>query len=159
MQLQLFRIDDRLIHGQVVIGWASHLNSHTIVLCDDSISKNEWEKELYLSIVPGHLRAVVTDVKGFVSQFKDKANDWGKTIVVVGSPFVVEDVLKHDVTLKEINVGGIHFKEGRKELLPFLFLNEEEMQSFKRLLDKGIKIYCQDVPTAKPIPLEKVLTK
>lgn len=159
MNIQLFRIDDRLIHGQVVIGWVSHLNSETIVLCDDSIYANDWEKELYLSIVPDNLNAYVLTIEGLVKELKNPNNDWGKTIILVGSPFVVEEILKHDVFIKKINVGGIHFKEGRKELLPFLFLNDDEIQSFKRLMEKGIHFYCQDVPTAKPIPLQKVLNK
>ena len=47
MDVQLFRIDDRLIHGQVVIGWVKYLKSKRIILCDDDVVKNEWEKELY----------------------------------------------------------------------------------------------------------------
>ena len=55
--LQLLRIDDRLIHGQVVIGWVTHLNTKEIILCDDSVAENEWEKELYLSCVPKNIKA------------------------------------------------------------------------------------------------------
>jgi mannose/fructose/N-acetylgalactosamine-specific phosphotransferase system component IIB len=51
MKVQLFRIDDRLIHGQVVIGWANYLKSNRILLCDEEIMQNGWEKELYLTCV------------------------------------------------------------------------------------------------------------
>ena len=159
MEIQLFRIDDRLIHGQVVIGWAQHLNSNTIVLCDDSVAANEWEKELYLSIVPNHLQAFVIKVADLLKELKNQNNNWGKTIILVDSPFTLEKLVKDNIKFPQINVGGIHFKDGRKELLPYLFLNDEEIQCFKRLMAQGLDFYCQDVPTAKPIPLKRLLDK
>ena len=159
MELQLFRIDDRLIHGQVVIGWAQHLNSDTIVLGDDSVADNEWEKELYLSIVPDRIQAFVLKIDQLAQEMKNDNNNWGKTIILVNSPFSVEKLLAQDVLVREVNVGGIHFKDGRKELLPYLFLNEEEINSFRRLMDRGITFFCQDVPTAKPVPLQNLINK
>ncbi|NOX87398.1 MAG: PTS sugar transporter subunit IIB [Calditrichaeota bacterium] len=159
MEIQLFRIDDRLIHGQVVIGWASHLNSDTIILCDDSVAENDWEKELYLSIVPESLAARVIPVGELARELKESKNNFCKTIVLVSSPFTVETLLKKGVELNNINIGGIHFKEGRKEYLPYLYLSKEEVNAFHRLMQRGIKFFCQDVPTAKQIPLEKVLEK
>ncbi len=157
MEIQLFRIDDRLIHGQVVIGWAQHLNSDTIVLCDDSVAANEWEKELYLSIVPDHIKAYVVGVDNLSKEAKKEDNDWGKTIILVNSPFTVEALWERHIVVRNVNVGGIHFKDGRREFLPYLFLNDEEINSFKRLMDKGVEFYCQDVPTAKPVSLKYVL--
>ncbi len=159
MELQLFRIDDRLIHGQVVIGWAQHLNTDTIVLCDDSVVANEWEKELYLSIVPDHIKAFVLDVDHLAQEMKNEKNDWGKTVILVNSPFTVEALFQQKVFVPEINIGGIHFKDGRKELLPYLFLNEAEVDSFKRLMEQGVVFFCQDVPTAKPVPLKNLIHK
>lgn len=159
MEIQLFRIDDRLIHGQVVIGWAQHLNSDTIVLCDDSVAANEWEKELYLSIVPEHIKAFVVGIDNLAEEAKKEGNNWGKTIILVSSPFTVETLWDRRIIIRKVNVGGIHFKDGRKELLPYLFLNDEEIGCFERLMERGVEFYCQDVPTAKPISLRYVLDK
>ncbi len=159
MDFQLFRIDDRLIHGQVVIGWVNFLHSERVILCDDSVAENEWEKELYLSSVPGNLETLIFSTKEFAQKCKSKSLEFSKTIVLVNSPFTIEDLVKQDVKIEQINVGGIHYKSGRKEFLPYLFLNEQEVESFKRLMAQGIRFFCQDVPSAKPIPLEKVLSK
>ncbi|RLD15768.1 hypothetical protein DRI50_03465 [candidate division KSB1 bacterium] len=159
MEIQLVRIDDRLIHGQVVIGWAQHLSSETIVLCDDSVAANDWEKELYLSIVPDTMQALVLDTDHFIKEIQRDDNSWGRTIILVGSPFTLETLIQKGFSVRKVNVGGIHFKDGRKELLSYLFLNDEEMDCFKRLMTKGIKFYCQDVPTAKPVSLKKILNK
>ncbi len=159
MNIQLFRIDDRLIHGQVVIGWANFLNSQAIILCDDSVAENEWEKELYLSSVPENLKAQVFSTKELAQSLKNGKTDFQKTIILVNSPFVIEKLVDLGASIDKVNVGGIHFKEGRKEFLPYLFLNQEEIDAFERLIARGIQFYCQDVPSARPVPLEKVLAK
>ncbi len=54
MPIELFRIDDRLIHGQVVVGWGQPLDVGFIVLVDDEVATSEWEQELYrLGVPPG----------------------------------------------------------------------------------------------------------
>ena len=52
MAIELFRIDDRLIHGQVVVGWGQPLDLTFIVLVDDEVASSEWEQELYRMGVP-----------------------------------------------------------------------------------------------------------
>ncbi len=159
MKVQLFRIDDRLIHGQVVIGWANFLNSEKVLLCDDSVAENDWEKELYLSSVPEYLTAIVLSTAQMAEIMKKETSDLSKTIVLVNSPYTVEKLVEKGSTPEEVNVGGIHYKEGRREYLPYLFLNDQEVALFKKLMAQGIEFYCQDVPSAKRIPLQKVLSR
>lgn len=157
MDIQLFRIDDRLIHGQVVIGWASYLHSKEIILCDNSVYANDWEKELYLSIVPEHIHPEVLDISHLKDLLRNGQIDLSKTIIVINSPVVVEKLLDAGLTLKNINVGGIHYKEGRKKYLPYLYLNDEEVESFRRCMAKGIVFQCQDVPDGKVILLKDII--
>lgn len=157
MNLQLFRIDDRLIHGQVVIGWANYFNSKNIILCDDSVCENDWEKELYLSIVPKHIRPFILTRREFSDMSKNGSIDFKRTIVVVASPFVLEDLLKLDIEPDAVNVGGIHFKEGRHKYLSYLYLNDEEISTFKRCMEHGIEFVCQDMPDSKKVYLKNIL--
>jgi mannose PTS system EIIAB component len=154
--IQLFRIDDRLIHGQVVIGWASALNSDSIILCDNSVYENEWEKELYLSCAPGYLKTTIFDVAGIIDFLKTTDKDLSKTIILVNGPEVVEKILDAGVSLKSINVGGMHYREGRRNFLSYLYLSDNEIDSFKRCMQKGVNFECQDVPTGNKINLINV---
>jgi mannose PTS system EIIAB component len=154
---QLFRIDDRLIHGQVVIGWASALNSDTILLCDNSVCENAWEKELYLSCAPDYLKTTILSVDETIQFLKQNDKDLSKTIVLVNGPEVIEKLINNGIELKNINVGGMHFREGRKNFLPYLYLSDNEISSFKRCMDKGVNFECLDVPTGNKINLKNVL--
>ena len=87
MDVQLFRIDDRLIHGQVVLGWAKYLDSRRIILCDGSVADNKWERELYLSCVPADLEALILNISE-TSEYLSNNNITlpERTIVLVKSP-------------------------------------------------------------------------
>ena len=159
MDIQLFRIDDRLIHGQVVIGWASYLNSKKIILCDDSVSVNDWEKELYLSIVPEGITPFVFSVKDTANFISDQTNDTTHAIIVVNSPMVIESMWEYGIRPRTVNVGGIHYTKGRRNFLPYLYLNETEIEAFKRCMEKGIAFECQDMPNSKRIQLADILQK
>lgn len=155
--IQLFRIDDRLIHGQVVIGWTSVLNSNSILLCDDSVYENEWEKELYLSCAPDYLKITILNIAQTIDFLNSAETDLSGTIVLVNSPEVVEKLLESGIEIPKINVGGMHFREGRKGYLSYLYINDDEVESFKRCMDKGVYFECQDVPTGNKVNLKNLL--
>ena len=156
--IQLFRIDDRLIHGQVVIGWANALNSESILLCDDSVYENDWERELYLSCAPDYLKTTILDVQGTLEMIKNDKSDLSKTILLVNGPKVVESLIDGGLDIDRINIGGIHFREGRQNYLPYLYLDDNEVQSFRRCIDKGINFECLDVPTGNKVNLKTLIS-
>lgn len=157
MNVQLFRIDDRLIHGQVVIAWAKPLNSKFILLCDDDISQNEWERDLYLSSVPEDIQALVCNVKQTSEYLSNSNIEIEKSIVLVKSPAIVVQLLKHGYKPDQVNVGGLHFMDSRKKYLPYLYLGLTEIEEFRYLMQNNISLYCQDVPSAKKIPLGELI--
>lgn len=157
MDIQLIRIDDRLIHGQVVIGWAGHLKTKQIILCEDSVAKNDWEKELYLSIVPKNIKAKIMTIVELAEYLKDSHLDLKKTIILVNSPRVIEKLIQLGAPINKVNVGGIHFKDGRRKILNYLYLNEDEIDSFKRCIEMGVEFDCQDIPLCKRTPLRKLI--
>ena len=157
MNVQLFRIDDRLIHGQVLLGWARPLKCERILLCDDQVSENEWEKELYSSCVPANMQAIVQNTAETARLLTSDSENTHKTIVLVKEPESVINLVNIGYTPGEVNIGGIHFADARKKFLPYVYLNEEEIKQIKWLLEKGIKIFCQDIPSARKYNVEDVL--
>lgn len=157
MDIQLVRIDDRLIHGQVILGWAQHLKTKRIILCDDVIASSDWEKELYLSMVPPDIEGLILNVEQLVEYIRKHGTDLSQTILLVNSPKTIERIIDSGIPLERVNVGGIHFRPGRKKLLNYLYLDDEEVQAFKRCIEKGVRFECQDVPVYKSSSLEKLL--
>ena len=158
MNVQLFRIDDRLIHGQVVLGWAKYLYSKHVVLCDDEIAENEWESELYLSCVPADIDAKIINIKEAVRLFNNGLPEPDKTIVLVKSPAVLLNLIDDGYLPEKVNIGGIHYGESRTKYLPYVFLSEQDIADLQTCAKKGVNLYCQDVPNAKVYKLTDLLT-
>jgi mannose/fructose/N-acetylgalactosamine-specific phosphotransferase system component IIB len=158
MDVQLFRIDDRLIHGQVVLGWAKYLDSRRIILCDALVADNTWERELYLSCVPADLEALILNI-GETSEYLTNNNVTlpERTIVLVKSPGDILQLADQGFLPSKINLGGLHFSDDRKRYLSYLFMSEEEVAQLRSLAQKGCEIICQDVPTGRRYNLEEVL--
>ena len=157
MAVQLFRIDDRLIHGQVVLGWAKPLNCQRIVLCDDEVVVNEWERELYTSCILDKMESLFFNTKQTASYLSDNGRDQKRTIVLVKSPKIALQVIDNGYKPNEINLGGLHYAPERKEYLPYIFLSKQEIGDIKSITAKGIPVYCQDIPTSKKYNVDDVI--
>jgi mannose/fructose/N-acetylgalactosamine-specific phosphotransferase system component IIB len=157
MKVQLFRIDDRLIHGQVVLGWAKFLASEYVILCDDEIAKNEWERELYLSCIPEELQARISGISETISILSNGFARPEKTIVLINSPAVLIDMIDQGFIPEKVNVGGLHAAADRKKYLPYVFLNQRELAELKESESHGVELYFQDVPNARIYTLSEVL--
>ncbi len=159
MPIVLFRLDERLIHGQVVVGWVSHLNAQRLVILNDKVASTPWEKELYLACVPPEIEASIFSLdEGFT---KISKGDFEKEniMVLLDNPLDLLRLVKKGAKIREANIGGIHFKEGRKQILPYIYLTVEEIAIFKELFQLGISCFCQDVPTAEKKDLKTLLEK
>jgi PTS system mannose-specific IIB component/fructoselysine and glucoselysine-specific PTS system IIB component len=151
----LTRVDDRLIHGQVVVGWGRALGIQRIVLADDEVAASDWEQDLYRMAVPPGLEVVFATVAAAGARLAEWQGDATRTVVLVGT-IDAADRLYHanpDVA-RRINLGGIHHQPGRTERLPYIYLTEAERASLRALAEAGAEIAGQDVPTSAPVPLE-----
>jgi PTS system mannose-specific IIB component/fructoselysine and glucoselysine-specific PTS system IIB component len=155
--VELFRIDDRLIHGQVVVGWGQPLDVGYILLVDDEVACSEWEQELYRMGVPPEMEVYFESVDGAVERLPSLQEDSRIGIVLTGDIDTMVR-LSHAVGgLARVNLGGIHHRPGRLQRLRYLFLSPEEEQTLKSLAASGTEVTAQDVPAARPLPLAEVL--
>ena len=155
MSVALVRVDDRLIHGQVVVGWGNAMRLESIVLVDDAISGSEWEQELYRAGVPPGVTVSFQSVDQAAQSYEDWAGDGQRTLVLVGDVTTLIR-LCDAVPIAKVNLGGIHRAEGRQQRLPYIFLSDEELERLRALADQGVEITAQDVPTARPVTLREL---
>lgn len=150
----IVRIDDRLIHGQVVVGWASKLNPDFIILSDDEVASNESESELYLLGVPFEYEGKVISFSKTVKFINENKNK--KFIIVVKSPRSIKNLIKHGLDLDRLNIGGMHSKEGKNEITHFVYVNRSEYNDLMDLSKDGIDIYIQDLPGERKFDMKYI---
>jgi mannose/fructose/N-acetylgalactosamine-specific phosphotransferase system component IIB len=157
MAVELMRIDDRLIHGQVVVGWGQPLDIGFIVLVDDEVASSDWEQELYRMGVPPEMEVLFASVEDAAKQLAVYENDERRGIVLTGDIASMRRLIDANGHVRKVNLGGIHHRAGRTQRLRYIFLTPEEEAELRALAARGVDITAQDVPSARPLPLAAVL--
>ena len=154
MPLVLCRVDDRLIHGQVVIGWGRPLGARRILLVDDDVAGNAWEQDLYRMAVPDGVELVFSDVAGAAAHLAAWQAEPVRSILLTGSVAAAAQLFEADHSaMHRINLGGVHHRPGRTERLPYLYLTDDEYRTLVALESEGADVTAQDVPSATPVSL------
>ena len=152
MTIALVRLDDRLIHGQVVIGWGQPLNARFIVLVDDEVRASPWEQDIYRMGVPAHIDVTFVSVTEAARRLPEwRASDQAG-ILLAGNVGTLA-ALCAGGGIDQVNIGGVHHRPGRTERLRYVYLTDEEASQLRRLAETGVKVTAQDVPTARAVPL------
>lgn len=157
MSVELFRIDDRLIHGQVVVGWGPPLGVQFIALVDDDIAASSWEQELYRTGVPAGVELFFDSVESAVRRLPDYLADARPGIVLTGSVETMRALSEQSGRVEHVNVGGLHSQPGRVERLRYVYLTPAEELGLQALGAAGVSVTAQDVPTAAPVSLSALL--
>ncbi|HWC75156.1 MAG TPA: PTS sugar transporter subunit IIB [Gemmatimonadales bacterium] len=153
MTLALYRIDDRLIHGQVVVGWGQPLNVSFIVLVDDEVRGSDWEQDLYRMGVPPSIEVRFASVDEAAHDLAGWEADSRVGILLVGDIDTAVALAERAPQVRRFNVGGVHHRAGRTERLRFVYLTDDEATKLRALAERGVDVTAQDVPSARPVPV------
>ena len=157
MGIYLYRIDDRLIHGQVVVGWGQPHDIRFLVLVDDLVASSDWEKELYRMAIPPEMEIYFADVETAIRDHARYAGDPRPGILITGDITSMLRLVKGVKAIGSVNLGGIHHRAGREEKLRYVFLTPDEETQLRALEASGVEVTAQDVPSARARPLAEVL--
>lgn len=149
MTIVLARVDDRLIHGQVVVGWGRPLGAEFMVVVDDGLAASEWEQEIYRSAVPAGIDLEFASLEGGRDALARWNADSRRVFVITGDLATMAAL--HEAApglLPRINLGGIHHRAGRREKLRYLYLDDEESAMVRQLREAGAEVFAQDLPTS-----------
>ncbi len=155
--LVLTRIDDRLIHGQVMTKWLKETGAENVVIIDDATSKNEFVINVFEQAIPEDIGIGVFNKEDGVKFFSQPLE--APTMILVKVPETIEYLINHGVDIKDLDLGGMGAKDGRSTLYQYISTSHEEDQCFYRLLDKGMNVYVQIVPQNEKQPIKPLLDK
>lgn len=155
--LVLTRIDDRLIHGQVMTKWLKETGAENVVIIDDATSKNEFMINVFEQAVPEDIGIGVFNKEDGVKFFSQSLE--APTMILVKVPETIEYMVNHGIDIKDLDLGGMGAKDGRNTLYQYISTSYEEDQCFYRLLNKGMNVYVQIVPQNEKQPIKPFLDK
>lgn len=154
MPIVLHRVDERLIHGQVVIGWGNQLRPDRYIVVDDELARSDWEQDLYRLGAAGAdvLFASIDDARRRLAGWQ---GDPAKTILLTRDIPTMRSLAEGGLMRGEsVNLGGLRHGPGRVEVLTYLHLGEEDRAHLDALVDAGVTVSARDLPDAHKVTLE-----
>lgn len=150
------RVDDRLVHGQVMTAWVQVTKANEVLIVDDSVAKDTFLQMVMKSAMPNKVSLKVVSIdeaKDYITnQGKDK-----KLFVLVKTPFTVVKLNEQGINIQSLGVGGMGAKEARKTLYRNISASEEEKQALIQLKDLGVDVFFQVTPDNTKVRLSSVL--
>ncbi|WP_342043757.1 PTS sugar transporter subunit IIB [Bacillus sp. OTU2372] len=157
--ISLLRIDDRLIHGQVAYGWTASLGVNVILVVNDEAQKDQMKAMALNLAKPANVNLYIRGVEesGEIVQ-KFAASQKNKVLVLVKN---TDDALALVKTsggaLKEINVGGLRYSEGKRKLTDLVAVDEQDLANFKEMMEQGVELEFRMLPRDKKKGLKDLL--
>ena len=152
MSWLLHRVDDRLIHGQVVIAWQQRLHPQRMWVVDDASAANAWERELLESLAPGVAVRVLTVSEAAAGHAAEAEAPGGAFLLVrdLGTALVL---VESGAGVERFNLGGLHYAPGKDKVNEYIYLDAEDRAAARALIARGVALEVQDVPASRPQPL------
>lgn len=157
MPITLVRIDDRLIHGQVVLGWTRVIKPDRIITANDRIAESTLERKFYAASVPPQIKVSFLTIEETAVDLLNNLFQSESLLLLIESVPDVYALVKKGVQLDEINVGGLHYREGTEELLPYVFLSVEDRRLLRELVKDGVTLRAQDIPGNNPTVINSMI--
>lgn len=158
MPVVLYRVDERLIHGQVVVGWGAQLDPDRIVVADDVLAESPWEQELYAVGMPPEMAAEFVSVEEAVQRLPEwQGGD--ERVIVLTRDITSMLRLAESGALDEahVNIGGVHHAPGRHRVLRYVFLGDAEREALRALASEGVEVVARDVPGARGVGVDELV--
>lgn len=154
----LARVDDRLIHGEVVSVWTPSLQVNRIIIVDDEVAADAFNKRVIKALAPNGVRCNVYSVErgaDILQRDSKEANE--RVMVLTKTPITYDRMADLGLKLTDVNLGGMGLRGERTPFIKNVACSPDEIQSIKNLREKGTHVYYQLVPEQQVIEVDGYL--
>lgn len=156
MSVKFCRIDDRLIHGQVVTTWVNVHKIEQVIIINEAVEQDKIQSSVLKMSVPPNIKLHIFSPEKFL-EIIDKNPITRATMLLFSSPFDVEKLVNAGYPIPKLNVGGMRGNETRYQITKAVFVTPEERKVFERLMALGMDVEIQMVPIEAPVKMSEVI--
>ena len=156
MAIELVRIDDRLIHGQIATTWINNYSIEQVLIINDQILTDKMQQSVISMTAPVNVKVKVFGVDAFIEIYK-KTPIHRRTMIILTNSIDAYRIAKGGVEIKVLNVGGMRFENGREKIAKAVSVTEREREAFEELISMGINVQIQMVPRDESFDMKDVL--
>lgn len=156
MSIELVRIDDRLIHGQIATTWINDYNIEQVLIVDDNVVQDKMQQSVISMTAPANVKVKVFGVDSFIGIYK-KNPIKRRTMIVLTNSIDAYRLLAGGVQIDYLNVGGMRFLDGRTKIARAVSVTPEEREAFKKTIEMGIDVRIQMIPRDEIVEMKNVI--
>lgn len=153
------RIDDRFIHGQVAGYWTNMLQATRIMVANDEVAVDEMTKTVLRLAAPAGVKTSLIDVERAARQILAGRYAGQRVLIVVNSPKDILRLMDLGLPITHINVGNLGGREDRVSIKTSLCVSPEEVKQFREIMDRGVEVTTQMVPSEPVTYMKDLLTE
>ena len=154
--IELVRIDDRMLHGQVVSTWLKDYGIEQVLIINDKAANDPIQKSVAGLAAPKEVKVHLFGVDQFIGILK-KTPIKRKTMLIFTTSTDVLKLVENGLDISAVNVGGMRYNESRKRLSKAVSVTPEEEEAFKKLIEKDIKVFIQMIPKSDESLMKNLL--
>ena len=155
----LARVDTRLLHGQVATTWTKSTQPTRIIVVSDAVSKDDLRKRMIIEAAPPGVKAHVIPIWKMIEVSKDPRFGETKAMLLFETPQDVLKAIEGGVDIKEINLGSLAHSTGKVVVTKAVAMGKEDVETFEKLIDKGVTFNVRKVPSDSPENMGEMLKK
>jgi PTS system sorbose-specific IIB component len=159
LDIALVRVDNRLIHGQILEAWVPFLRASCVVVVDDQVASDFFHETVIRMAVPSGVKVVISNVAEFAETYPFNRGSGPKTIVLFSKISDAWTARRLGFRFDLLNIGNIYNEECKLCCTPAVLLNNADIRDINNLRDAGVKIELRRVPREKPIDLFEIVRK
>lgn len=151
------RIDHRLLHGQVAVAWAKSLQINCILIVNDDVANDDFRKNLLRMAKPQDCKLIFKTIQDAADALNSGKSDAYRLYIVLES---IKDALRFCElcpAVTYINLGLSETKEHAKNIGRSVYVNDQEIEDLKKMVDRGITIELQQTPNDSSININTLL--
>ncbi len=145
MAIALVRIDDRLVHGQVVEGWVPYLRADLVAVVSDAAAADPVQLALMKMALPAEVGLLALGVSGAARALTGASSR--RVLALTPGPAEALALLEQGLSVERVNVGGLHYTAGKVQLGRALFLDEADKSALRAIVARGVRLEGRALPT------------
>ncbi|MDD3250260.1 MAG: PTS sugar transporter subunit IIB [Smithella sp.] len=156
--IALVRVDNRLVHGQILEAWVPFVEAKCIMVVDDNSASDFFCETVIRMAVPSDIEVNICSVEDFAANYPYVRGSGKKTIVLFGNITDAMKAYERGFHFETLNIGNIYHEDYKVCCAPSVFLCEQEIADISRLQqEKGVAVELKRVPREKAVDIEDAL--
>mgnify|MGYP002868296140 FL=1 len=157
LDIALVRVDNRLVHGQILEAWVPFLKASCIVVADDQVASDFFRETVIRMAVPSEVQVVISGVAEFAENNIFRQGSGPSTIVLFSTVSAAWTAYRLGFRFDKLNIGNIYNEECRLCCTPSVLLSDGDIRDITGLRNAGVQIELRRVPREKPIDLFEIV--